>query len=402
VFADESWRVGDFTVPPRTTITDVSIVDVDRRNGPDLFVLLGTTGLAGRQPHLLMNDGHEHFRDETAQRLPQLTYNATKAAWGDLNGDHTRDVLISGFGNFPALLLLNDGQGPFRNASDQLPTMPPPVDGPAAVVGANVTLVDVDRNGTLDAVVSNENPFISRPDLGAQNWLWINDGHGYFRDETATRLPSYRDQTSGIVAADLTRDHYPDLIVINRGQKHILINDGYGNFRDETGSRFPVGTEASREGALATFQRGGERDLLVANSRHQPLTYYHNDGTGHFTQVPLGIAQNDDEVDSAVKAFELWGKPVFFVANAGSITTFGHDSPGGYSRFFVGDGHGTFTDETASYFPDLAKDPSFSLAVGDITGRGLPAVVLGNGSDQQPLPNGGYYLRLYVSHIEHC
>jgi hypothetical protein len=406
VFTDESWRLGQFTAPDATSIADVKFVDVNGDGYPDLFVAVGTTTTEGRQNHLFINDRHGHFVDQTAERLPAILRNSTKVAFGDISGHGHMDAIVANaFGDSvgdgphppPTLgvqLLLNDGHGYFRDASDQLPKEP-------LSISSNVTLVDVNRDGRLDAVISNEFPFDTRNDHGAQSWLWMNDGHGHFTDVTATAMPKHTDQTSAAIATDLNGDGYPDLIMVNRGQKRAYINDRHGNFVEETSSRFPVTTEASRDATLARFAAGRPEGLLVANSEHDPLTFYQSDGRGHFTAVDLGIPQNPNELDTSLSVFRFQGRLAAFVSNAGQPTQPGHDFSGGQSRFFLDDGHGHFTDETAKYFPSLPSDPSLVAGEGVMSRHGgLPTIVVGNATDST-LP-GGHYLRLYQAERRHC
>ena len=105
--------------------------------------------------------------------------NSTKADFGDVDRDGDVDAIVANLG--PEQLLLNNGLGVFTDASAQLPPSPPFLQD----ITADARLADVDRDRDLDILLSNENPFNPSPTGGGQNRVLINDGHGFFTDETA-------------------------------------------------------------------------------------------------------------------------------------------------------------------------------------------------------------------------
>src|SRR6185295_5704178 len=122
-------------------------------------------------------------------------FNSTKVDFGDVDGDGDLDAIIANVG--PEQLLLNNGSGVFTDASTQLP---PPV-GIFDNISADARFADIDGDGDLDVLVSNENPFPGG--LGAQNRVFVNDGSGHFTDQTATRLPAAIDQTAAMLTGDV-------------------------------------------------------------------------------------------------------------------------------------------------------------------------------------------------------
>jgi hypothetical protein len=184
---EESFRLPFDPSPPGTSTTDVDLVDVDGDGDLDLFKAEGTDSLAGRPNRLLINTGAGTFADETASRILGFNnFNSTKADFGDVDGDGDLDAIVANVG--PEQLLLNDGSGVFTDGSAQLPPPVPIFDN----ISADARFADVDGDGDLDILVSNENPFPGG--LGAQNRLFVNDGSGHSptRPPRVFRRPSTR------------------------------------------------------------------------------------------------------------------------------------------------------------------------------------------------------------------
>src|SRR5262245_3710166 len=112
----------------------------------------------------------------------------------------------------------------------------PPNPNPGDTDTLDVEFTDVDADGDLDLWIIEGT---AGPD-GRANLLFINDGSGNFTDETAARLPAGPVANSTeIEAADVDGDGDLDAIVANLGPEQLLINDGSGYFSDESFSRLP-------------------------------------------------------------------------------------------------------------------------------------------------------------------
>jgi hypothetical protein len=132
--------------PLSTSISWTSTGDGDL----DIYKAQGTDSLDGGPNQLLINTGSGNFVDESAARLPPENLNSTKADWGDVDGDGDLDWIVAQVGR--EQLLLNDGFGVFADGSSQLPAGLPIF----ADISADARFADVDGDGDLDILVSNE------------------------------------------------------------------------------------------------------------------------------------------------------------------------------------------------------------------------------------------------------
>lgn len=350
--------------PAATDTLDVDFIDVDGDGDLDLFVAEGTASPAPRPNLLFINDGTGNFSDQTFFRLPPVVANTTEVDAADVDGDGDLDLFIANLG--PNNLFLNDGNGFFTDAT---PTnLPPPDPNFLNDISAEARFADVDGDGDPDVLVSNENPF--DPMSGGQNRLLINDGTGSFTDETAGRLPTAIDQTSGFAVGDIDTDGDADLIVVNIGGNRVLLNDGGGFFTDETATLHPGDpARSSRKGVLGDIDGDSCLDLVVGNSRAEPNELWLGDCDGFFTDgssmMPADTATTTDidlvDVDGD-------GDLDVYVTNAGQFL-FGHGFLGEPNVLLVNKNGNKLKDKTSKAFPAESR-PSTNAEFGDVDGDG--------------------------------
>ena len=290
---------------------DIGIADFDRDGDLDVVVVSEDDQIN----ELYFNDGSGRFTDEGA-RLPTTgTSNAVQVA--DISGDGAADILIGNNGQNVALI--NDGAGGFMDqTAARLPAL--------TDVTQDLELGDVDGDGDLDLLVGNED----------RNRLLINDGAGVFADESAARIPvrSTSELTREADFGDVDGDGDLDILFANTSgfesaghdqQDRILINDGSGFFTDETAERLPGSDSRSFEGDLIDLDGDGDLDVITGNLGRggslEPYRVFLNDGTGRFTEgtdevLPSGIVGAGFDVEQA--DFDRDGRLDLYLADRGN------------------------------------------------------------------------------------
>jgi hypothetical protein len=186
--------------------TSSEFADVD--NDGDMDLVLGSHGgglpsEAAARDSILLNDGAGNFDfapDETMpERIGGPTWGVSEMDVGDLDGDGWIDLVMSVHHNHDETrlqILLNNGDGTFRNAPDSIQT----------IQQSRVFRVDVDDlngDGMKDIIVASD----------AQFRLYFNTGEAVFVDATHI-LPVERGDLRPILPGDLDNDGDIDLFIL--------------------------------------------------------------------------------------------------------------------------------------------------------------------------------------------
>jgi hypothetical protein len=257
VFSDESKRI---PLEEDSRSMDAAFGDVD--SNLDLEIVIAEFNF--RFNRLLLNNSSGFFSYAPPWRFPTGQDNSNGVAFGDVDGDYDLDVIfsnewISGARN---VLVINNGNGYFTDETfDRMPDN--------YQVSTSVILGDVDIDGDLDIFVPNA--FLS-----SMNKLLINNGSGYFSDESALRLPMIEDISTDAAFGDVDNDNDLDIVIANdytQGQGYsnrLYINDGNGFFADETDTRYPAGGDNAFDILFGDVDRDGDLDIIVANLGEYP------------------------------------------------------------------------------------------------------------------------------------
>lgn len=178
-----------------------------------------------------------------------------------------------------------------------------------------VSLADINGDGAIDVIFANGGNF-SSPGTPQKVRILINDGSGFFTDETDARTGGLAGRFRGVEFGDMDNDGDLDMILAAdfNARPKLLTNDGNGFFTDESNDRIP--------------------GIPLSSSRAQ------------FFDI-----DNDGDLD------------IYFVSG-GSVSRFGC----GLSRVYINDGNGFFTDATASLHPGSTVCGPMDATVGDYTG----------------------------------
>jgi hypothetical protein len=269
-----------------------------------------------------------------------------------------------------------------------------------------VAFVDYDGDGLLDIFLVNggETPKGKSPEP-VRNTLYHNLGNGKFEDVAAKagvdRLPFYG---MGVAAADYDNDGNADLYVTGTPRAALFHNNGDGTFTDVT-EKAGVKNEGKWSACAVWFDydRDGYLDLLVCNYTQlsfenpkvcefngvrtycdqkvyagMPLTLYHNNGNGTFTDVSHSSGV-DKFVGRALGAVAIDvdddGWPDLFVARDASP-----------NLLLINKHDGTFVDRgdeaEISFDENGVAKAGMGVDAGDVLGNGHPGFVVTNFNDE--------------------
>jgi len=256
-FSDESDRI-----PAMSEGNALAVGDLNGDNLPDIVV--GNTG-EKNQNFLWLNNPDQpgRFMDVTRDRLPQVQDNTQGIALADIDKDGHPDMVL-GNETPPNTLYLNDGSGHFSDHSDRLDLVTP-------LETREVHVRDFTGNGHLDILFFNLTSNNSGWDKNPRVRLLVNDGQGHFNDETSDRLPYNAFSVYAGIPVDLNRDGSLDILLgpiqipgFVPLQVRAYINDGSGYFRDETEDYIPEDTVGRGWGfEIGDLNGDGKNDILI-------------------------------------------------------------------------------------------------------------------------------------------
>ena len=237
---------------------DIAYADFDLDGDIDLFFVSEDT----KNHELLMNNGNGTFVFHPNQISKIGKANAVLIY--DFNQDNYPDILI-GIKGRNELFINNKGKE-FINETNKY------------WVENNddtqdLILVDIDNDGDKDIVEGIEK--------GGNN-IYVN-ANGKFIEETSKRLPDMSQiETRKVIASDIDNDGDQDLYYCNVGwsgknaQNILLINNGNGYFTNNTENVFPIDQYTTLDAVFTDINNDGKLDLITTNG-------FNKDGTNFLT-----------------------------------------------------------------------------------------------------------------------
>ena len=244
--------------------------------------------------------------------------------------------------------------------------------------------------GDVDGV-NGPDLYFADYDNDLEDRLLINDGSGFFTDETTTRLlASMSDSTFGTDAeiVDMNGDGFLDIVKNNSSGNSpppgfspntaIFYNDGTGNFdfRHEIYDVAPYMVE------VADFNQDGRPDIfIVDDAQDAVLTNTGNDGSGHATFSTAFIIGSPDTAFFGGNTFsadvDLDGILDIVVADVDT------DIAGCSREMTILRGIGTppnitYTDPLGGAGRPWKQSGTFDIAVFDINGDQSPDMLVGH------------------------
>ncbi|WOJ92864.1 VCBS repeat-containing protein [Congregibacter variabilis] len=271
---------------------------------------------------------------ERSLALEDAAYTSANVSLGDVNGDGHLDVILVKGRHWPLQnqLRLGDGKGGFAT--------PIPV-GPGPDRSYTGELVDLDDDGDLDMIVSNDSPdpkrvlhndgsgnftevqqfgtpdwntrHVSVADLngdgradviaanrggpaGTENFVCFGAGGGLLQQPCTV---VYRGSATTITPADMDGDGDLDLVIPHRdgGQSELLLNNGAGVFAD--GKVFGPRSVGYRSAAVADFDKDGFMDvaIIAPGSRTGIETQGPDGGSGVVARPRRGVFYGGPDLD---------------------------------------------------------------------------------------------------------
>jgi len=222
--------------------------DVD--NDGDLDIFIANEYSSNR---LYLNNGAAIFEEVTESIGLSTTDGGMGCSFGDIDGDGDLDLYVSNWSKKNILyknLFVDNGELYFENITDKVG-----VGGNDFDKSNGVVFNDIDNDADLDLFVTNRK---------TSNTLYINNGKGIFKNETAHFLGIDSLKSYGAVIADFNGDNQKDIYVSNVGMNTFYLNNN-NTFEIKT-IKYGAKIEGYSTGsAVADFDNDGDLDIYVAN-----------------------------------------------------------------------------------------------------------------------------------------
>jgi len=290
---------------------------------------------------------HVQMAPELINLLPGEPFFSGGAAAGDVDGDGRTDLVFTRL-NDTEILYRNLGNGAFEARSSAAGFRFPTYTN-------GVASGDVDNDGDLDLYMTTTGY--------TRNYLYLNDGTGYFTDAGAGETAALANGTirdgEGVSFGDYDNDGYLDLVTgdwgnfVANSQSRLLRNLGAaqpGAFEDVTAA---AGINVYRKDRSYRFaprfvdlDRDGRLDVTFAADFKTSQLFWNN-GDGTFTEgtIAAGVGTDLNGMGTSFGDYDGDGDLDWFITNITEPPGIGTPF-GGWNRLYRNEGNRTFTDVT--------------------------------------------------------
>ncbi|MDX1498616.1 MAG: CRTAC1 family protein [Woeseiaceae bacterium] len=396
----------------------LAMSDVDQDGFPDLFVVHGID-----QKGQLFMGGADGFSPAPGNNGIDLRGLDNAGYFVDLDGDGWDDFVSIQYSTNFVEIFINDGTGNFAEATASTGIF---MRKPTYSMAAG----DYDLDGDLDLFFAHWGWFWRENDPVTE-YLWENDGNGFFTDvsDIVEILPTYQpppiddvpiEHSFTPIFADINSDGWPDMLLAGDYEStQVLINDAGNAFIDATTA--VISDENGMGAAVADYDNDGDLDWFVSSihfrGREEDKQYvggitgnrlYQNDGTGVFTDVTdaAGVREGDWGWGACFADFDNDGHADILHTNGmRSVNSIDgnpddplflfFDDP---TRLFMAQGDGTFVESAAALGINHVDQGRGVLCTDyDADGR-IDVLISTNGESptvyRNQITNGNHYLQI--------
>lgn len=326
-------------------------------------VLLSSMGC--KSPEFDHAQGSRSFR--VGVYLEDSSYTSANASVGDVNGDGHLDVVLVKGRHWPLqnLVRFGDGMGSFADAV---------AIGSGADRSYTGELIDLDADGDLDLIVSNDSPDPKR--------VLHNTGQGDFVEVQQFGEPQWN--TRHIAVADLNNDGLFDVVAANRGGSEGT--DSFVCFGTDGGLVAETCTAVYHGSATtitaADMDNDGDLDLIVPHRDGGQSEVRFNSGNGVFTSRTVFGPSSVGYRATAVDDFDDDGYVDIAVIAPGSSTGIETLGPDGGNGVIAAPRFGIFYGQSDGSFARLhpltnESDRPYAILAEDVDGDGRKDLVVG-------------------------
>ncbi|CAN5510378.1 VCBS repeat-containing protein [soil metagenome] len=282
----------------------ISQADVNGNGLVDLYV-----GGAKGQPGVLFIQQEDGTSNPSSQPAfdKDFFHEDTDAIFfdADMDGDMDLYVVSGGYIYMEVDVLLqdrlylNDGNGNFTRATDNLPA--------GWTSNSTVTVIDIDNDGDPDLFVGGRVKPGKYPEP-VNSYLLINDGTGKFSDGTAQHAPFLANfgLVTDAVAIDIDNDGWKDLVVVGEYMPVTYLKNNNGVFNQQGTLGKVSGTKGWWNRIVAEdLDNDGDLDLIIGN-------YGWNNQLNPSEAEPVAMTYGDFDQNEAIDpllTYYIQGKP---------------------------------------------------------------------------------------------